>query len=88
MTSSFHNMNGSLFACFRWPKSSLLRDMKCESSEGGIRIVAMHSTAGIGTAVILCDRPSVVTTTRPQATIGLRKNSVTSLNSQGRASEV
>ena len=88
MTQSRHNSRSPFFAESRWPKLPLLRDTEPESSKSGIRVGAMHSTAGTEMAVILSHRPAVVTTTRPQAKICLRKISVTSLKSQGRNQSV
>ena len=88
MTRSRHNSRNPFFAESLWPKLSLLRDRKPESSKRDITIGAMPVTAETRMAVILSHRPSVVTTTRPEVKICVRKISVTSLKSQGRVGNV
>ena len=88
MTRSSHNSISPFFAAPLWSKLSLLRDRKAESSkrDGKIRVIATSPGTRTFVNMILC--PLVVTMTRPQANICLRKISVTSLKSQGRVSNV
>jgi hypothetical protein len=85
MTTFFHNVSGSYFARFAGPKSSPLRDAMFKSPRGNITIRVTHVTSTIGATEILNHHPLVVTTSRPQANMRTAQNSVTSLNSQGRA---
>ena len=88
MTRSRNNSISPFFAESLWPKLSLLRDTEPESSkrDGKIRVIA--TSPGTRTFVNMILRPLVVTMTRPQANICLRKISVTSLKSQGRVSNL
>ena len=83
-----HNPRTSFFAESPWPKSSLLRGTDQKSRKRNIRIGAMPSTAETRRFVILINLPLVVTTTFPQANIGVTQTSVTSLKSQGQDEHV
>lgn len=88
MTRSRHNLRTLFFAKFPWPKSSLLREAEHASTKRGIRIDTIADSPGIRKTVNLICLPLVVTMTRPEAKICVRKISVTSLKSQGRVSNV
>jgi len=88
MTWFFDNGNGSTFAGFPWPKSSLLRHTVPQLflRDSTIRVTQTTSrTQGTG---FLFTCPLVVTSGSTQATMAARRNSMTSLNSQGRVVNV
>jgi hypothetical protein len=88
MTSFFHTENRSFFVRFSVPNSSPLRCTVLQSPRRDITIRVTQTTSGIRGTAFPCNSPSVVTTSRPQATMSNTENSVMSLNSQGRVVNV
>ena len=84
MIESIANINPQLFARFLKPKPSLLRRAENQPSRQGLVNGIVMMTVSSVEVVFSFDHPLVVTSSRPQATMGREENSVTSLNSQGR----
>ena len=84
MIESIANINPQLFARFPKPKPSLLRRVENQSSRQGLVNGIVMMTVSSVEVVFSFDHPLVVTSSRPQATMGFEQSSVTSLNSQGR----
>ena len=82
------NKNRPLFARFWKPKPSLLRRAENQSSRQGLANGIVMMTVSSVEVVFSFAHSLVVTSIRPQATMSLEQNSVTSLNSQGRAVNV
>ena len=85
MIESIDNMACPSFARFPKPKPSLLRRTRTQSLREGLANLSVMMTASSAEIVSSFGCPLVVTISGPQATISPRQNSLTSLNSQGRA---
>jgi len=73
------------FAHFRKPNPSLLRQTQAQSLREALPNVSVMTTASSVGIAFSSGRPLVVTSSRPQATMGNRQDSMMSLNPQGRA---
>ena len=88
MSEFLNNRNIRIFAPLPMPKSSLLRRTEVQWLRDSLPDVSVMMTASSVGIVFSISRPLVMTGSRPQATMSGRTNSVTSLNSQGRAINV
>ena len=85
MIESITNINRPPFAHFRKPKPSLLRRTATQASRHDLPNLSLMLTASSVEIGFSFDRPLVVTSSRPQATMSLKQDSMKSLNPQGRA---
>jgi hypothetical protein len=72
----FHNENSPDFARFPLPNSSPLRCPEPQSFRREIRIRVTQTISVTQGTALPCNNPLVVTTSRPQATMGNRQNSI------------
>ncbi|MEZ6125263.1 MAG: hypothetical protein R3C49_19110 [Planctomycetaceae bacterium] len=70
------NKNDPPFGRFRKPKPSPLRRIETQSSRRGLPNLSVMLTASSIEAGFLFGNPLVVTTSRPQATMDLKQDSV------------
>ena len=85
MIESITKENRPPFAHFRKPKLSLLRRTATQASRHDLPNLSLMLTASSVEIAFSFGRPLVVTSSRPQASMGTQQDSVTSLNPQGRA---